>query len=176
MKQHISVLKTCTRLLGTALTILIRPHYKTDPIPFFLIYFLEVIFKQKACLSFNLETEEGKKMYFCNCCGTKGKCVHVIKTTVWENWSVTHTVWFSTSNSSKTLFREVLHSLLGMIKERLVVVGFTTWVSLTFTNWHRNEGFNSRTAGYDAPFQHAGTLTEVSEAMRHWSFHPPPLL
>lgn len=61
VKHHTSVLKTCTRLLGTALTILIRPHYKTDPVPFFLIYFLEVVFKQKARLSFNLETEEGKK-------------------------------------------------------------------------------------------------------------------
>lgn len=61
VKQRTSGLKTCTRLLGTALTMLIRPHYKTDPVPFFLIYFLEVVFKQKAHLSFYLETEEGKK-------------------------------------------------------------------------------------------------------------------
>lgn len=61
VKQCTSGLKTCTRLLGTALTTLIRPHYKTDPVPFFLIYFLEVVFKQKARLSFNLETEEGQK-------------------------------------------------------------------------------------------------------------------
>lgn len=73
VKHHTSVLKTCTRLLGTALTILIRPHYKTDPVPFFLIYFLEVVFKQKVRLSFNLETEEGKKTYFCNCCRAKGR-------------------------------------------------------------------------------------------------------
>lgn len=60
VKQRTSGLKTCARLLGTALTTLIRPHYKTDPVPFFLIYFLEVVFKQKARPSFNLETEEGK--------------------------------------------------------------------------------------------------------------------
>lgn len=59
-----------------------------------------------------------KKTYFCNCCRAKGRWGHVTKTTVWGNQSVTHTVGFSTSNSSKTVLREILHSLLGTIKAR----------------------------------------------------------
>lgn len=118
VKQRTSGLKTCTRLLGTALTMLIRPHYKTDPVPFFLIYFFGSSIQTESSSVFLSGNRRGKKTYFCNCCRAKGRWGHVTRTTVWGNWSVTHTVGFSTSNSSKTVLREILHSLLGTIKAR----------------------------------------------------------
>lgn len=118
VKHHTSVLKTCTRLLGTALTILIRPHYKTDPVPFFLIYCFGSSIQTEGSSAFQSGNRRGKKTYFCNCCRAKGRWGHVTKTTVRGNRSVTRTVGFSTSNSSKTLLREILHSLLGTIKAR----------------------------------------------------------
>lgn len=73
VKHHTSVLKTCTRLLGTALTILIRPHYKTDPVPFFLIYCFGSSIQTEGSSAFQSGNRRGKKNIFLQLLQSKRK-------------------------------------------------------------------------------------------------------